>query len=81
MNKAHQTDRDGPIYAHKKNGMANEGLMFHQYNDNVGRNVRARILRVDTPQIAQVTASYGVQLPVRHQKIPPEWRDSHGFHG
>ena len=44
MNKAHQTDRDGPIYAHKKNGMANEGLMFHQYNGNVRALVKRACL-------------------------------------
>jgi hypothetical protein len=36
--------------------------------------MRARIPRVDTSQAAN--KNHGVQLPVRHPQIPPEWRSA-----
>ncbi len=53
--------------------MASWRTQLRQYDGYVGRNLRARILRVDAPQAVNITARYGVQLPVHHLEITPEW--------
>ena len=70
-----------PFMRTKKNSMASWRPQLRQYDGYVGRNLRARILRVDAPQAANITARYGVQLPVHHSEIPPEWWRSHQLHG
>ena len=61
-----------PFMRTKTNSTASWGPQLRQYDGNVGRNLRARILRVDAPQAAKITARYCVQLPDRLSKIPPE---------
>ena len=69
------------VYANKKSRMASGGHKFHKHDDNVGRNMRARISRVDAPQTAKINAKHSVQLLVRHPKVPPRWWGGHRLHG
>ena len=66
-----------PFMRTKINSTASWGPQLRQYDGKSGRNLRARILRVDAPQAAKITTHYCVQLPDRLSKIPPEWRGSH----
>jgi hypothetical protein len=61
-----------PFMCTKTNSTASWGPQLRQYDGNVGRNLRARIHRVDAPQVVKITARYCVQLRDRLSKIPPE---------